>query len=188
MTIGCRSFHPDRLVMLTLIVALAGMPGGSRTMAQAATGSSATADTARIISPGKALLRSALIPGWGQAYVGHYAKAGILLAGGATTLGLALNADGRVNDLADRRPLVSDPAERDLLEGDIEHWRGERRRWILWAAAVWVYAMLDAYVDAHLHNIDAVEPAFTPPPTPRMDIAPVQLYLGLSISLGGRKR
>jgi hypothetical protein len=190
-SLGGRTTLSEKRILVALIVALAGMPGAGRAAAQAGSDispSSTDTDTSRVISPGSALLRSALIPGWGQAYVGHYAKAGILFAGGATTLALTLRADGRVGDLAARRTVVIDPLERNLLEADIEYWRGERRRWILWSLAVWVYSMLDAYVDAHLHNFDAVEPVFTPPPTPDRCAGPGRIYVGLRISLESRKR
>jgi hypothetical protein len=182
---GTRSSLSHHVILPVLLLPLACVAAGARTSAQATPAAPVAADSSRAILPGRALLRSAIVPGWGQAYVGHYGKAGILFGGAVTTVGLALRADGRVGDLTARRPLTPDPIERDLLESDIEHWRSERRRWILWSAAVWIYSMLDAYVDAQLHDFDAVEPAFTVPPANAPGIAAPRFYLGLKISLDG---
>lgn len=126
-------------------------------------------DTTRTVSSGGAMLRSAVLPGWGQAYVGHPWK-GLWMAGAAGTfVYLTLRADAEVADLAARRPEVTDPVLRAALEADIEKWRVERRRWMVWSATLWIYSVVDAYVDAQLHDFDTTEPRFglalAPPPS-----------------------
>ena len=106
------------------------------------------------------MLRSALIPGWGQLYAGSPFKAAWMAAAGATFLTLTVRADARVSDLAARRSSLLDPTERAALEADIEAWRIERRRWLVWSATLWIYSIVDAYVDAQLHDFEAEEPPF----------------------------
>jgi hypothetical protein len=122
--------------------------------------SSVRADSTGTIRPGAAMLRSALLPGWGQLSTGHLFKAAWVAAAGATFVTLTVRADNRVSDLADRRGSVLDPVARSALEADIEAWRVERRRWLVWSATLWIYAVVDAYVDARLHDFDAEEPRF----------------------------
>jgi hypothetical protein len=127
---------------------------------RAASAQTSTADSTRTVRPSAAMLRSALLPGWGQLYTGHPFKAAWVAAAGATFVTLTVRADNRVSDLAGRRGGITDPVERDALEGDIEAWRIERRRWLVWSASLWIYAVVDAYVDAQLHDFDAEEPRF----------------------------
>ena len=146
----------------------------------------AQTDSTATIRPGAAMLRSAIFPGWGQFYTGHPFKAAWMAAAGATFLTLTVRADSRISDLADRRSPLLDPTERAALEADIEAWRVERRRWLVWTATIWIYAVVDAYVDAHLHDFEAEEPRFrlTLGGLGKRSLAPL---LGLRVNLG-RKR
>lgn len=110
----------------------------------------AEADTSRRVIPGSALLRSAIVPGWGQFYTGHTVKGGAMMLAEGILVGMAIHYDGRVKDLAS----AGDPA------GEIERWRSKRRQSIVWAVTLWLYSMADAYVDAHLYYFDEEEPHF----------------------------
>ena len=126
-------------------------PGTSRELL------TAESDTSNSIIPGAAMLRSAIYPGWGQIYTEHPIKGGVMIIMQTAFIGMAIHADSKVKDLVARRslnPLTS------LPEDEIESWRTERRTWILRAFGLWLYSMADAYVDAHLHNFDEVEPKF----------------------------
>ncbi len=114
-------------------------------------------DTSDSIKPGSALLRSAIYPGWGQIYTQHPIKGGLMIIMQTAFIGMAINADSKVKDLVARKSLNSLPPS---MEDEIESWRTERRTWILRAFGLWLYSMADAYVDAHLHNFDEVEPKF----------------------------
>jgi hypothetical protein len=117
-------------------------------------------DSVRPIMPGGALLRSAIIPGWGQLYVGHPFKAALVAAAGATFVTLTVQADREVKDLAALRGTTGGVLTGEALEDEIELWRSERRRWLLWSLGAWLYGMIDAFVDAHLHYFDQDEPDF----------------------------
>jgi len=142
-------------------------------------------DTQRTIDPGRALLRSALLPGWGQFYVGKPVKGVVFTAGAASLLGLTFSCDSQVKDLVGRRDPGLTALERAALEGDIEHWRTRRRRWILWTAGLWLYNVADAFVDAHLADFEREEPRFeiTPVPPPGASDA-LTCWLGIRFSIG----
>jgi len=91
-------------------------------------------------SPRGAMIRSILLPGWGQFYNGKWFK-GILVAG--TEIGLVVNAMIQ-NDFANK---AQDKLERDFYidNRNLSYW---------WLAAVILYSMTDAYVDAHLYDFD----------------------------------
>lgn len=97
----------------------------------------------RVKSPSGAALRSLVIPGWGQYYNGKKIKAGLAFAGEAGLLGAALYWNSRAAD-AKR---ANDDDNRLLFED----WRNG----CYWGlAALIVYSMLDAYVDAQLSDFD----------------------------------
>jgi len=91
-------------------------------------------------SPRGAMLRSVILPGWGQFYNGKWFKA-LLVAG--TEIGLVVNAAIQ-DDLADK---AGDEFEREfyLDSRNLSYW---------WLAGVTLLSMIDAYVDAHLYKFD----------------------------------
>lgn len=174
--------------LLAGLILLTGLPGGRASARQdpvrAERGRAAQADTdtSRRVEPGPALLRSAVLPGWGQFYTRHPVKGGLMMAAQVAFIGMAVRADGRVKDLAGLRNSAFPPSS---LEDDIESWRSERRSWIIRAFGLWLYSMADAYVDAHLHHFDEEEPQFefsTVPP--RSTTVEKGFWLGFRIMLG----
>ncbi len=105
----------------------------------------------RARSPSGAALRSLLIPGWGQYYNGQKIKAGLALAGEVGLLSTALYWNSRAAAAQQR----GDQANQLLYED----WRNGSY-WGL--AALIVYSMLDAYVDAQLSDFDE-SPVLAPP-------------------------
>lgn len=118
----------------------------------------AVSDSANVVTPGGALFRSAILPGWGQIYTGHKIKGVAMIIADATIIGLALHADTRVKDLA-------------VPGGDqqaLEAWRIKREKRILLAIGLLLYSMADAFVDAHFYSFDTDDSRFgievEPPP------------------------
>ncbi len=115
-------------------------------------------------SPTGAMLRSLAVPGWGQWYNGKKFKA-VLAAGGE--IGLVADAIW-LNQLAVRAG----------NEYDRMYYKDNRSLAIWWLAAVILYSMADAYVDAHLYHFDE-NPALSmrrtagpwDRPSPRMGIS-----------------
>ncbi|MBN1779958.1 hypothetical protein JW948_02435 [bacterium] len=110
-----------------------------------------------------AMLRSALMPGWGQAYNHQWLKALMVL--GAES-GLAGNAV-----YMNRKALVSQ------TDDEREFYRHNRNTFVWWFAAVYMLNILDAYVDAHLFQFD-VGPVLDP--AAEFRIGPQDFRVGLT--------
>ncbi|MDZ7267356.1 MAG: DUF5683 domain-containing protein [candidate division KSB1 bacterium] len=128
-------------------------------MARAQTGAADSLQQPAAASPRKksptgAALRSLVIPGWGQYYNGQKIKAGLALAGEVGLLGTALYWNSRAGEARQR----GDQANQLLYED----WRNG----CYWGlAALIVYSMLDAYVDAQLSDFDE-SPVLAASPAP----------------------
>ncbi len=120
--------------------ALQGPKRFSRQRLTSAPKDSARVDSSRVKNPTGAMIRSALIPGWGQWYNGKKLKA-VLVA--AVELGLVANAV-RLN-----QKVVASRSETER-----SFWQDQRNLqfWLLLATKL--LSMLDAYVDAHLSDFD----------------------------------
>lgn len=101
-------------------------------------------------SPTGALLRSAVLPGWGQFYNDRPLK-GLLL--GSLEIGLAawLILEHLAAEEARKAFLESgDPADEAAYEA-----HSRRRLDLIWyTSGAWLYGMFDAYVDAHLYAFE----------------------------------
>lgn len=101
-------------------------------------------DTARLLSdaplksPMGALLRSAILPGWGQFYNRKYMKAGFALA---------------VNAVLFQRILFYHRRWRNTLNRDFQN----KRNLFTWYFGIaYALTLMDAYVDAYLYGFDEV--------------------------------
>jgi hypothetical protein len=122
----------------------------------------AFADTARVRipqgrfdAPRWVMLRSLVLPGWGQLHNGSWLKAALLGGGEVWIIGGIVEDDRRV------RQLRAD-AERARLQGDNDGFnravdaynsrldRLVSREWLL--GGLLVYSLMDAYVDAHFKD------------------------------------
>ena len=100
-------------------------------------------DTLAALSPRTAMLRSAILPGWGQ-YSNHRPLKALLFAAAATaSLGSAV-AEARSLDRAATPEEHQDRAAR-------------RNTRFLFFAVTATLAAVDAYVDAHLADLESVE-------------------------------
>jgi len=104
---------------------------------------------ARPLSPGGALLRSIILPGWGQAKLGRKLPAVIFLAVEGVTLGMALKANSEYQYLRDSNP---DAASSKSLE---------REDWLVLMGFNHLLAGVEAYVSAHLWDFPG-DVALTP--------------------------
>jgi len=109
----------------------------------------------RLEAPRWVMLRSLVVPGWGQLHNGSWLKA-LLLGGGETALIVGVVQDDRrlreLSDEVDRARRDSDHAA-ELAATEAYNSRLERfvaRQWLL--GGVLAYALVDAYVDAHFRD------------------------------------
>jgi hypothetical protein len=96
----------------------------------------------KALSPRDALLRSALLPGWGQVSTGHPVKAILFGGAAAGALAAAVVEGQRVGDAADP-----------------EAQAGKRNTRVLYYFITVTLAALDAYVDAHLDDFEIEPPS-----------------------------
>ncbi len=99
-----------------------------------------------------AVLRSMLVPGWGQLYTGHWFKA---LAFFGTDVGIIYGAvfqHGRYVDALELADNSKTEEERVRYEHSADFYRDDRNRLIWWAAGVTLLSAVDAYVEAELYG------------------------------------
>ncbi|MFC1627845.1 hypothetical protein ACFL3H_01870 [Gemmatimonadota bacterium] len=141
----------------------------------------ARSDSSDVVTPGGALLRSAILPGWGQFYTGHKAKGVAMIIADATIIGLAIHADTRVKDLAV-------PGGDQLALEELEAWRNKRENRILLAVGLILYSMADAFVDAHFLDFDSDDSSFgiEVEPPPGKGLTPM-IRVSLTFPLGAHR-
>jgi len=107
------------------------------------------------LSPRQALVRSALIPGWGQVSGGHQVKGALFGAAAASLTAYAIVGQRDLNRISDRiaqektSPALSS-TQVDSLNRLVQNAAGARNTRLLYIALTFTSAALDAYVDAHL--------------------------------------
>ena len=116
--------------------------------------------TKRRASPFKVMLRSTVLPGWGQMYNGKPLKAAVIVAGEGFLVYKALDELSKENEAIDRLNalLAQDPNNDAAIEDaqdDKEKHYNLKINYIWWAAVVHLLQMADAYVDAHLRDFNA---------------------------------
>ena len=118
----------------------------------------------RLPSPTGAALRSLVLPGWGQAYVGHPLKA-VFYSGAAEGLIYGIYREHRLYRFYDRR------GDSELAQAYQEN--RNRLGWYLTAAVI--LASMDAFVDAHLYRFDV---------SPDLGLSPDDRTGGMTVSAG----
>jgi hypothetical protein len=144
-SIPTRSRHQRRLtgsalVVLLLILSWSSVAAQDTSGVRRRTPSPSTPDTSarRYISPGNALWRSLLLPGWGQARLNRKLTGGLFVAWEGVTLGMSLKTRSELRYL---RRINS-------IRGDSK--RQEHEDWLILLAFNHLFAGLEAYVSAHL--------------------------------------
>jgi len=120
-------------------------------------------------SPQGVLVRSLLVPGWGQWTLGHRVKAGLFAATSgalvAWTVAAQRDLDRVSSRLADLRSTAPSSSQIPALRLRQQNLAARRNTRVLWVVLAVAGAGLDAYVDAHLATFDAdIDPAAAPAP------------------------
>lgn len=106
------------------------------------------------VKPGRALLYSALFPGGGQIYNRSWVKAGAVIGVQGWLIGSAIHNShqkNRYNNLAASAAQISDQAYYNAMETE---YRNRLNNDIWWIGITAGLSMIDAYVDAHLHDFE----------------------------------
>ena len=107
-------------------------------------------------SPFHVMLRSAVLPGWGQVYNGKLLKAGVVVAGEGFLVYKAWTELQKENDAVDRiSSSVPGTPEYDQAVEDRNQHMNLKTNYIWWTVAVHLLQMADAYVDANLADWSA---------------------------------
>jgi len=110
-------------------------------------------------SPLVAVLCNMVLPGLGEVYNGRKFKAIVMIGLSAGYMGKAW---------IEHKRAVRNKMFRDALEPNTQAWRFQDAwyqyhrdnslDYVWWSAAIWLIGMLDAYVDAHLFDLQAYRP------------------------------
>ncbi|MFO7447247.1 MAG: DUF5683 domain-containing protein [Ignavibacteriaceae bacterium] len=153
-----------KIIFLALLINIAnfGQTAGSTSRQDSLQSDSQTSDSVFLMrkSPWGAVLRSAVLPGWGQIYNESYWKAPIVW-GIAAWL---------VYNWIDNNDLYQDYRERyssTLSSRDQEYrnfYRDQRDLFAIYMGLTYVLTLVDAYVDAHLFDFTVEENLYTRQP------------------------
>jgi len=134
-----------------------------------------TSDSARIIKPRSALIRSAIIPGWGHLYVHKPAKAVIYFSLEAYHVYQFIHYNDIYQYVKETKNTLGIETWSGLTETEKKEqiktitgyelndatWRPReiRNKYAWWCVGFYIIGMLDAYVDAHLYYfpVDKIE-------------------------------
>jgi len=120
-------------------------------------------------SPTGAMIRSMLVPGWGQVYNGKYLKA-LVYAG--TQLSFLYGAHVQNNRYHHYRDIG--------YNVDADFYQSDRNRLLWWLFGITLVSMGDAFVDAHLSQFD-VSDDLSARIEPHVDPDQAAIVLSLSI-------
>lgn len=200
---ACRGRRSTAWLVVLLGCALAPARTHAQPVVAADTVFAASEAPARLPSPRGALLRGAVLPGWGQVYNGQLYKLPVVYGalGGLVVLAARYHADYRLYGCAFRWRVYQDEPEhpypacedeyaqvRDAQGGDVSAFvlrevRQKKRRGrdlsVIGVGVVYGLTLLDAYVSAHLLDFDVGEDL-----TLRLAPAPTGFTATLRLGLG----
>ncbi|MDE0186817.1 MAG: DUF5683 domain-containing protein [Candidatus Poribacteria bacterium] len=110
-----------------------------------------------LVSPIAAVARSVVMPGWGQFYTQGYLQGSVSIVGTGGLLFGSLLAHRSFRDIYDNEYVPAAKKKRDSSEAlsyyNLANQRFKLRQFFLMAAAgVWAYSIIDSYVGANLYN------------------------------------
>jgi hypothetical protein len=105
--------------------------------------------------PTTALLKSLVIPGWGQVGNGRPLKAGIYAGLQGWFIGAAFHYGGQASDLKNLYEASTVDEQRNDYYHLYEDRRQERNKYIFFLGLTTLVSVFDAYVDAHLSGTPA---------------------------------
>jgi len=109
-------------------------------------------------APFKVMMRSAIVPGWGQMYNHQPLKAALVVGGEGFIVMKTIHELHLQNQAIQRAAdaeAVGDLAAQDAATLDSDLHRNRKISWIWWGLAAHLLSMADAYVDAHLSTFDS---------------------------------
>lgn len=116
-----------------------------------------TAEQVRLISPIGAMVRSAIVPGWGQFHSRSYLRGSLTVLGvGGSIIGALLAQNSFRNRYNAYEALVWDgfSNEKAILESyEYANQRYKLRTFFMYTGiGIWLYSLIDSYVSANFYN------------------------------------
>ena len=113
----------------------------------------------RLISPIGAVVRSAILPGWGQFHAHNRFLGATSFVGTSTLLVGALITHQSFQDVYNNEyvpvALIDDKSPEAIFQYNRANQRYKLRQFFLFAAAgIWAYSLIDSYVGANLYNAE----------------------------------
>ena len=160
---------PAILLLLTALAPpLLGQEPQPREGAEGVTSRTAVRDSVPPVSPFGSLVRSLVIPGWGQTAVGQPSRGAIYFVAASTSLFMAFKSQGKLS--AAKR---ADPPDESLIDSR----NRQRENWIVLYGFVAFISALDAWVSTHFWDF---EPEVTAP-----EDGTIGVTLSYRVPLGG---
>lgn len=107
------------------------------------------------VSPSRAALYSTVLPGGGQLYNHAYYKAGLVIGLQGYLLANAIYNDHKADDYKALGAEASDTYAAELYRQSRKEYQQKRNSDIWWMGITMGLSVLDAWVDANLHDFDA---------------------------------
>lgn len=107
------------------------------------------------VSPTRAAIYSAVLPGGGQIYNQAYYKAGVVIGLQGYLLANAFYNDHKADDYKALSAQASDTYSAELYRQSRKEYQQKRNSDIWWMGITMGLSVLDAWVDANLHDFDA---------------------------------
>jgi hypothetical protein len=109
----------------------------------------------RFDAPRWVMLRSLVLPGWGQLHNGSWLKAGLLGGGEVWIIGGLVEDDRRVRQLKAEAEQAKAGGDNGRYNTAVDEYNSRlnrfvSREWLL--GGLLAYTLMDAYVDAHFRN------------------------------------
>jgi hypothetical protein len=160
------SFRHSAVVVLAAIALLSGAPGAPAAPVEApADSAGARPRRGTFDAAGWVMLRSGLVPGWGQAKNGRWFKALVVVGIEGAFFERLRFEQGRIDYYRDRAAALppGEDAKHAYYMHKVERHQAHRRDFTWWTGLAILLSMGDAYVDAQLRDFD-VEIQYEPEP------------------------
>ncbi|GBD90670.1 hypothetical protein BMS3Abin04_01387 [bacterium BMS3Abin04] len=110
-------------------------------------------------SPWGAVLRSAILPGWGQFYNHSYWKIPVIWGGTAALIYGWVDRNNLTVKYRDlyNQSLIQDPQGNSGLKELREFYKNQRNAFAVFIGLTYFLNLVDAYVDAHLFDFDVTD-------------------------------
>jgi hypothetical protein len=150
-TIAAAELLDTRLLELQAIRETADSDSIEELREEVISGDSLTREPVITKSPSLALLRSAVLPGWGQFYTGHPYKGSVIFVAEGMLVAFAWSENRKANRNLEIFDRTGESVYFDKYKKHFD--RGQNL--LSWAIVTFLYNMADAYVSAHLYDFDS---------------------------------